>query len=173
MAEQAVFLLVEDDENDIVLIRRSFIKANVLNPLYVVRSGEEALEYLAGDGKYSNRGEYPLPGLILLDLKLGKMDGLDVLRWIRKQPGLSSLRVVILTASDDMRDVNAAYQSGANSFLIKPLDFERFVEVSQAISGYWLWLDGAPESSRPPPTKSNPTEDHRKQREPIRKYGWS
>ncbi|PWU10767.1 MAG: two-component system response regulator [Verrucomicrobia bacterium] len=173
MSEQAVFLLVEDDENDIVLIRRSFIKANVLNPVYVVRSGEEAIEYLSGDGKYANRHEYPLPGLILLDLRLGKMDGLDVLRWVRKQTGLSNLRVVILTASDDMRDVNAAYQAGANSFLIKPLDFERFVEVSQAISGYWLWLDKAPDSSRPASARSTQPGEVRKHREPVRRYGWS
>jgi len=171
MSEQALFLLVEDDENDIVLIRRSFIKANVLNPLHVVRTGEEAIEYLTGEGKYARRGEFPLPGLVLLDLKLGKMDGLEVLRWIRKQKGLSSIRVVILTASDDMRDVNEAYQAGANSFLIKPLDFERFVEVSQAISGYWLWLDKSPESARP--ARSDQPEGSTKHREAIRRYGWS
>ena len=76
------------------------------------------------------------------------IDGFDVLRWIRQQPGLSALRVVVLTSSDHMRDVNEAYQLGANSFLVKPLEFERFVDMSAAINGYWLWLSKTPESSR-------------------------
>jgi CheY-like chemotaxis protein len=147
--DEAVILLAEDRDDDIVLIRRAFIKGNILNPLQVVRNGEAAIAYLGGQGKYSNRVEYPLPELLLLDLKMPGLDGFEVLRWIRQQPGLNSLRVVVLTSSDEIRDVNLAYQLGANSFLVKPIDFERFVEISQAVKGYWLWMSKAPDLSRP------------------------
>ncbi len=149
VSDQALILLVEDNDNDVLLLRRAFIKARVLNPLQVVRSGEEAIAYLSATGKYANRQEYPLPSLILLDLKMPGLDGFDVLRWIRQDPEMRVLRVVVLTSSDEMRDINLAYQLGANSFLVKPADFERFVEISQALNGYWLWLDKAPELSRP------------------------
>lgn len=150
VSDQAVFLLVEDNDNDALLLRRAFVKARVLNPLHVARSGEEAIAYLSGTGKYATRSEYPLPSLVLLDLKMPGLDGFDVLRWIRQEPELRALRVVVLTSSDELRDINLAYQLGANSFLVKPADFERFVEISQALNGYWMWLDKAPELSRPP-----------------------
>jgi CheY-like chemotaxis protein len=149
MSEQALFLLVDDNEDDILLVRRAFVKAKVLNPLQVVRSGEDAIAYLGGEGKFANRAEFPLPALVLLDLKMPGLDGFDVLRWIREEASLRTLRVVVLTASDDMRDVNVAYKMGANSFLIKPADLERFVEISLALNGYWLWHDKAPEALRP------------------------
>ena len=148
MPDNALILLVEDQEEDILLIRRAFKKANFINTLQVVRDGEEAIAYLKGAGKYRNRDEYPLPALVLLDLKLPRLDGLEVLKWIRGQPGLSTLRVVVLTASQRIQDVNAAYQMGANSFLVKPVEFDNFVSVVNALQGYWLWLDKAPEISR-------------------------
>jgi CheY-like chemotaxis protein len=154
MPEQALILLVEDREDDVLLVRRAFAKANVLNPMQVVRDGGEAIAYLNGEGKYSNRAEYPLPELLLLDLKMPGTDGFEVLKWMRQQPGLRALRVVVLTSSDQMRDVNAAYQLGANSFLVKPMDFERFIEMTQAINGYWLWMSKAPETSRAPKGQS-------------------
>jgi CheY-like chemotaxis protein len=154
MSEQALILLVDDNDNDCALMRRAFTSAKVLNPLLVIKSGEEAIDYLSGLGKYSNRAEYPLPSLILLDIKMPGLDGLEVLRWVRSQPGLKTIRVVMLTTSSDIRDVNTAYQLGANSFLTKPVDFERFVEITRAISGYWLWMDKAPDTFRTPPSKS-------------------
>src|SRR5438105_2858307 len=120
MSEYAVILVAEDREDDIILIRRAFARARVVNPIHVVRDGEEALAYLKGEGKYGNRREYPLPELLLLDLKMPRMDGFEVLRWVRSQPDLRLLRVVVLTSSEDVRDVNLAYQLGANSFLVKP-----------------------------------------------------
>lgn len=150
LPDQALFLLVDDNRDDALLIQRAFIKAKVLNALQVVNSGQEAIAYLSGTGKYSNRAEFPLPSLLLLDLNMPGMDGFELLRWLRQQPTLRTLRVVVLTSSDDMRDVNAAYKLGANSFLIKPADLDRFVEISQALSGYWIWLDKAPELQRPP-----------------------
>jgi CheY-like chemotaxis protein len=155
MLDDAVILLAEDREEDVLLMRRAFEKANLLNPLYVVRDGVEAMAYLQGEGQFSNRAEYPLPTLMLLDLKMPRRDGFEVLRWIRRHPTLSALRVVVLTSSNEIRDVNRAYELGANSFLVKPVDFEHFVEMNLALKGYWLWLSQAPEISRPPPRDKN------------------
>lgn len=149
MADQAVILLVEDREDDILLVRKAFERGAIHNPLHVVRDGEEALHYLAGEGPYSNRAEYPLPDLILLDLKLPKVDGFDVVRWIRRQPGFSKIPVVVLTSSDAIRDVNRAYALGANSFLVKPLDFENFIETAKSLRKYWLTLNKRPTAVRP------------------------
>lgn len=151
MSDQALFLLVEDSETDAILIRRAFVKGNIINPLQLVTNGDQAMAYLKGEGVFRNRAEYPLPELVLLDLKLPGIDGFQVLRWIRQQPEFKALRVVVLTSSDRIQDVNLAYQLGANSFLVKPVDFERFVEISQALKGYWLWLSKAPELQRPVP----------------------
>lgn len=157
MREQALILLVDDDYNDCTLMRRAFVGAKVLNPLIIARSGEEAVDYLSGTGRYSNRKEFPLPALILLDIKMNGMDGLEVLSWIRSQPGLKTIRVVMLTSSNETKEVNLAYQLGANSFLTKPVDFERLVEIARTLSGYWLWMDSPPEAHRPTPLgPSNP-----------------
>jgi len=150
MSDQALFLVVEDNEDHILLIRRAFAKSKVVNPLQVVRTGEDAIAYLEGVGRFSNRAEFPLPAVILLDLKLTGVDGFDVLRWIRQQPGLSAMRIVVLTASDHIRDVNQAYQLGANSFMVKPGDFENYVAVGKTLATYWLRQSKAPETSREP-----------------------
>ena len=148
-AVAAVILLAEDQEDEVMLLRRAFAKAKLLNPLHVVSNGEEAIAYLQGEGKYGNRDEYPLPSLMLLDLKMPRKNGFEVLEWVRKQPSLSALRVIVLTGSDEIRDVNRAYQLGANSFLVKPIEFMHFVEVSRALKGYWLWMSEEPQISRP------------------------
>ena len=148
MGDRAVILLVEDSEDDLFLIRKAFERAQVPNPLYCVNSGREALDYLAGEGKFANRAEYPLPDLMLLDLKMPEIDGFDVLRWVKRQASLASLRVVVLTSSDAIRDVNQAYQLGANSFLVKPMDFDRFTETVRMLQRHWLRLSKAPEVSR-------------------------
>jgi len=151
MSDEAVVLLVEDVEDDAELVRRAFAKGSVVNPLQIVRTGEEALEYLTGTGRYANRAEYPLPELLLLDLKLPGIDGFQVLRWIRQQPELKALRVVVLTSSQALSDATEAYKAGANSFLVKPIDFNDFVNVTNAIQGYWLWTSKTPEITRPTP----------------------
>jgi CheY-like chemotaxis protein len=150
VSDEAIILLAEDREDDIVLIRKAFREAGLANPFYVVRDGEEAIDYLKGEGKFSNREEYPLPDLLLLDLKMPRVDGFEVLRWIRQEAGMDTLRIIVLTSSESMADVNSAYQLGANSFLVKPLEFERFVETSKMFSRYWLNLDKGPEVSRTP-----------------------
>jgi len=117
-------LVVEDAEDDALLIRRTLSKAGVPNPRRFVQSGEDAISFLRGDGRYSVRENFPLPALVLLDLKLPGMGGFEVLQWIRSNPDLNDLRVIVLTTSENIRDVTKAYQLGANSFLVKPLEFE-------------------------------------------------
>ena len=160
MADQAVILLAEDREDDILLIRKAFKKAFINNPLFVVRDGEEAIAYLKGEGKYFNRDEFPLPDLLLLDIKMPGVDGFGVLKWIRQQPSLSSLRVVVLTSSEDIQDVNIAYRLGANSFMVKPLDFENFLEMSRFLTSYWLQMSKTPETSRPARRTQKPKEEN-------------
>lgn len=163
MTEQATFLIVEDNADDAALLRRAFTRAKLLNAIHFVHTAEQAIEYLTGVGNYRNRAEFPIPSLILLDLKLPGMSGHDFLKWLRDHPQFRNLRTVVLSGSDDMRDVNLAYKFGANSFLIKPADFERFVEISLALNGYWMWFDkvpdqtsrsnSLPESASEPPSK--------------------
>jgi len=148
MPDTGVILLVEDREDDIFLIRKSFAKASLNNPLHVVRTGEEAVAYLNGEKQYSMRAEYPLPILVLLDLKLPGMDGFEVLKWIRAQPGLRGMPVVVLTCSTEIRDVNRAYQLGANSFFVKEMDFENTVELADLLRRYWVHKSLKPETSR-------------------------
>ena len=150
MATPAPFMLVEDTPDDVVLVRRAFEKAHITNPLHVVSSGEDAILYLRGEGPYANRDEFPLPALVLLDLKLPLKDGFEVLSWIREQPTMRALRVVVLTSSERFEDLDRACRLGANSILVKPLEFSRLVEVMQALKGYWMSLSAVPMVSRPP-----------------------
>jgi len=149
MAEHAVILLAEDEEDYVLLIRRAFEQAKIPNPLHVVWNGQEAIAYLKGEGKYANREEYPLPDLFLLDLKMPRVNGFEVLKWVRSQPGLAPLRILVLTSSEEIRDVNEAYKLGANSFLVKPLDFQDFTQLSRLIQDFWLKASKTPETFRP------------------------
>jgi len=149
--ESAVILLVEDREDDVVLVRKAFEKAELANPVYVVRNGEEAVAYLTGDAAFANRNEYPLPDLILLDLKMPKLDGFETLLWIRNQPGIRNIPIVILTSSEQLRDVTRAYALGANSYLVKPVDFEHSIELVKVLHRYWLRTSRLPEIFRPEP----------------------
>ena len=133
-----VILIAEDNSDDTFLIRRTLENAGVPYPLQFVRDGEEAISYLKGEGQYSKRADHPLPDLVLLDLKLPRKDGFEVLQWMRQQPELKHVRVVVLTSSDDPGDVNAAYSLGADSYLVKPLDFENFLELGPYLINYWL-----------------------------------
>jgi CheY-like chemotaxis protein len=126
-------LLVENNQDDILLILRAFQRAGVTRRIEVVTSGIEAVAYLQGTPPYDDREEYPLPILVLLDIKMPGMDGFEVLRWIRQQWEFLQLCVVMLTSSDHIRDANQAYQLGANSFLVKPLDFENAGELARSL----------------------------------------
>jgi CheY-like chemotaxis protein len=137
-------LLVEDNDDDIHLMRRAWRKAQLPFPLMSVADGEQAIEYLSGTGCYGDREAYPLPGLVLLDLKLPMQSGLKVLEWIRSQPRLASLLVVMLSSSKKTVDIEKAYRMGVNSYLVKPGTVEQLLEMVQAIHLYWLKLNQAP-----------------------------
>jgi len=147
MFDEPAILLAEDREDDVILIRRAFSHVNLLTPLLVVKNGEEAISYLKGEPPYNERANYPLPVLLLLDLKMPRKDGFEVLRWIRQQRALDTLRVLVLTSSAASRDVNLAYQLGANSFLVKPSDFSDLVQLTRFIDGFWLQFNRAIETS--------------------------
>jgi len=137
-------LLVEDNPNDEALTLRAFKKNNIANDITVVRDGAEALDYLFGKGQYSDRDTSEVPQLILLDLKLPKIDGLEVLRQIRANPATQLLPIVILTSSKIERDLIDGYKLGANSYIQKPVDFDQFTESVRQLGLYWLVINEAP-----------------------------
>jgi CheY-like chemotaxis protein len=137
-------LLVEDNPDDEFLVVRELKKHNVVNEISVVRDGEEALQYLFGEGKYSDRDTSRLPAIVLLDLKLPKIDGLEVLRRVRADERTRTLPVVVLTSSDEEADVIESYQLGANSYVRKPVDFDRFREAVRELHLYWILLNEPP-----------------------------
>jgi CheY-like chemotaxis protein len=157
MPETGVILLAEDDEADILLVQNVFKAIGILNPLHVVRDGDEAIAYLKGEGQYANRSEYPLPSLLLLDLKMPRTNGFEVLQWIRSEPNLKALRVIVLTNSEQIHDVNEAYHLGANSFLVKPRDFGNFITLFKSLHSYWLRRDQSPSIARPEDETRKPT----------------
>jgi CheY-like chemotaxis protein len=122
-------LLAEDDPNDILLLRRAFDLEQVTNPLQTVCDGEEAVAYLAGDGQFSDRARHPLPGLVLLDMKMPKLTGLEVLKWIRSCPGLANLPVAFLTSAALPLAVAEAYHLGVSYFIVKPFQFDVLREI--------------------------------------------
>ena len=138
-------LLVEDTRDDVLLIRRAFRKAGLNVSVHCVGDGEAAIHYLSGEGAYSDREQHPLPVLVLLDLKLPRRSGFEVLAWIRQQPLLKRLSVVMLTSSDQAPDVNRAYDLGASSYLVKPVEFDALLEMVRALDLYWLLWNQRPE----------------------------
>jgi CheY-like chemotaxis protein len=143
----ANILLVEDDPNDVLLLERAFRRAGLVYPLTIVNDGDQALDFLQGNGEYQNRIKHPLPDLVLLDLKLPRRSGHEVLAWIRRQPGLRRIPVIILTSSKESRDVSEAYDEGANSYLVKPPNAESMIEMVNQLEKYWLTLNQGPEIS--------------------------
>ncbi len=132
-----VILMAEDNEHDIVATRRAWKKNNIANPLHIVRDGEECLDYLHQRGKYSEPGSAPRPGILLLDIKMPRMDGLAVLKHIREDEGLRRLPVVILTTSKDEEDRLRSYDLGANAYIMKPVGFHNFSQAVRTINLFW------------------------------------
>lgn len=139
-------LQVEDDPNDVFLLQHAATMAGVTNPIQVATDGQQAIDYLKGVGKFANREKFPMPCLVLLDLKLPHVMGLNVLKWIRQQPG-SALVVVMLTASGEDADIAAAYRLGANGFLVKPTQASKLVEMAKAIKDFWLTHNMLPQEA--------------------------
>ena len=131
-------LYAEDEEDDAYFMRRAFKTAAIAHPLVVVPDGQQAIEYLSGAGCYSNRDEYPLPCLLLLDLNLPKKSGIEVLTWIRNDTSVSTLPVIVLTSSLQDADIHRAYVQGANAYLVKPSSIDQLVRTVKTIRDFWL-----------------------------------
>ncbi|MCB9079380.1 MAG: response regulator [Anaerolineaceae bacterium] len=140
----AHILLVEDKRMDVELTLDAFREAMLANTVHVAPNGQAALDYLFGHGQYADRQAYPLPNLILLDLKLPGIDGFEVLQQIKETPVLKRLPVIILTSSKEEGDRALSYDIGANSYLVKPISFDGFLGVIRQIEGYWLSLNVGP-----------------------------
>src|ERR1051325_4138254 len=130
-------LLVEDEPNDVFFLQQAMKKAGVVNPIQVASDGQQAIDYFKGTGKFANREEFPLPYLVLLDLKLPQVMGLDVLRWIRQQPDVAAI-VIILTSSMEEADIASAYRLGANGYLVKPPEVNKLTDMAKSIKDFWL-----------------------------------
>lgn len=142
--KEKMILLVEDNPDDVELTLRAFKKNNILNPVIVAKDGVEALDYLSGTGMHAGRDLKEVPVVILLDLKLPKIDGLEVLKRIRQDARTKLIPVVILTSSTEERDVINGYSLGANSYIRKPVEFGQFVEAMRQLGFYWLLLNEPP-----------------------------
>ncbi len=131
-------LIVEDDSNDVLFLRLALEKAGVTTPLFIARDGREALDYLSATGDFADRQKCPLPYLVFLDLKLPRVPGLEVLKWIREQPELHPTVVLVLTSSNASRDVDLAYRLHANAYLVKPSGLDSLVNLVKSVKDFWL-----------------------------------
>jgi CheY-like chemotaxis protein len=138
MTAQRTILLVEDNKDDMFLMKRAMQSARIVNPLIVVESGEDAMDYLSGAGKFADRDSYPLPAVVFLDLKLPIVFGHDVLAWIRSHEAFESLVVIVLTSSCEASDLSRCYALGANSYLVKPPTREQIEALVEAFK--WPWV---------------------------------
>jgi CheY-like chemotaxis protein len=145
---ETLVLIVEDNDDDIFMLRHAFKKAGVAHPVHVARTGEAAIAYLAGADPYSDWEKFPLPSIVVLDLTLPGVNGLEVLAWIRKTAGLQALRVSILTGLCCRQDMEEAYELGANGFNTKPVDLGDLIEMMKNFRLHWLEHSRAPEVSR-------------------------
>ncbi len=152
---EKMILLVEDNPDDIELTFRALKKNNIMNEVVIARDGEEALNLLFGTGPYREKGPLPPPTVMLLDLKLPKVDGLGVLKQVRAHPRTRLLPVVVLTSSKEDQDLVQSYSLGANSYVRKPVDFLQFSTAVQQLGLYWLLLNEAPPETRMPPWRGD------------------
>jgi CheY-like chemotaxis protein len=138
-------LVVEDNPGEFLLLKRAMAKIGFKAPIQHVIDGEQAISYLDGSGPFEDRTKFPIPSLVLLDLKLPRRTGFEVLSWVRQHSRYKKLPVVIFTSSDQREDIDRAYNSGVNSYLVKPADFEGLMKVTDSINGYWMGLNRSPE----------------------------
>jgi CheY-like chemotaxis protein len=138
MTTNRAILLVEDNEDDVFLMKQALKSADVKNRLCLVEDGQEALDYLSGEGAFSDREQYPIPAVVFLDLKLPMKSGHEVLEWIRQQEALKDLVVIVLTSSNQPTDLSKSYQLGANSYLVKPPTADQLTDLAKAFKWYWL-----------------------------------
>ena len=137
MNAKEIILLAEDEENDVLLIRRAFQKVGFSGKLSIVRDGEEALSYLNGEGKFSDREQFPFPTIVITDLKMPRRNGFEILQWLRDKPECVGLPILVLTSSPAEEDIKKAYRLGANSYFVKPPDFEQLQKLVSDVCNYW------------------------------------
>lgn len=141
MNELSIILLVEDNPDDVMLLQYAFDKAGILNPLEVVADGDAAVDYIGRTGSYAGREGQPGPDLILLDLKLPRRSGFEVLSFVRQHEPTRHTPVVVLTSSDQEADIRRSYERGANSFLVKPIGRDGLIDMASALKAYWIKLN--------------------------------
>lgn len=138
MSEMKTILLAEDNPDDVWIMQRALKVSGLPHPFHFVQNGREAVDYLYGVGKYADRAAHPLPSLVLLDLKMPYLSGLEVLKWIRQESSNRTLISIFLTSSSDLRDVNEAYRLGANAYLVKPSELGKLVEMLKSMESFFL-----------------------------------
>jgi len=140
----APILYADDDDNDVFFLKRAFADAGITNVIEAVADGQQAIDYLAGQGRFSDRARYPLPCLIMLDIQLPRKSGMEVLQWLRQVSGLPCLPVIMFSSSARRDDINNACYLGANSFIVKPPGIEERAQLAKMIKGYWLEFNQSP-----------------------------
>jgi CheY-like chemotaxis protein len=139
VSSTGLILMVEDNPDDRLILDCALKRADLNTPVKIVHDGEEAIRYLNGDGEYADREQHPLPSLLVIDLKMPRISGLEVLSWVRKQEtGLRQLPIIVLTTSEYTRDVMSAYEAGANAYLVKPNDLHLFIRQMKSLNAFWL-----------------------------------
>jgi len=131
-------LVADDDQNDAFLLKRAFVRAGINTPMNFVEDGEQAVSYLEGRAPFADRQAFPLPNLVLMDLKMPRMDGFEVLRWVRRQPVLRRLPVLVFSSSADHRDVDLAYELGASGYAVKPSKHDELQDLVVSVESFWL-----------------------------------
>jgi CheY-like chemotaxis protein len=144
MKRRQTILLAEDDEDAVLLLKMACARSRLINPMQVVGDGEKAIAYLGGQGIYGDRIRFPLPCLLLLDLKMPNKSGFDVLSWLRAYPAVHLLPVVVLTSSADPSDIDRAYDLGANSYAVKPAAFDNFIDLLNRLESWWIGVNENP-----------------------------
>ncbi len=151
MSATFTLLWVEDEADDVILGERAMIKAGFAKPM-IARDGEQAVNYLSGKGDFSDRARFPMPSLVLLDLKLPRMSGFEVLTWIRAHSELRHMPVIMLTSSRELEDIRRAYEYGANAFLVKPVEGQMFSELFRSVYSFWVTFNANPGAAQEPPS---------------------
>jgi CheY-like chemotaxis protein len=139
-----VILLVDDSDSDIALLQQAFVKAGMQRPLHVVRDGVDAMSYLLGRGEFADRGLHPMPSILIIDVNMPRLNGLELLTWLHTQPEFSHLMIIVLTGDARIEAVNHAYHLGANSYLLKPIRHEELVDLVQCFYRYWVVHNNLP-----------------------------
>jgi CheY-like chemotaxis protein len=147
MKSDTTILLAEDYDDDVALLQRAFLKADIQR-VRVVKNGDETIEYLEGAGPYADRERYPFPSILIIDIKMPRRSGFEVLQWMRAREATRRLPVIVLTSSQNIRDVNEAHDHGANSYLVKPTDFQELVRLISAFAEYWLTFSMLPSAAK-------------------------